>query len=270
MNARTYLIAAAVLSIIFIPLTAFADIVFLKNGKVLKVENVRLEGDQVWFIYEDMKASIPQSKVTRIESDAGVPEIPGNGEINGSGPPPHGKLLSNRIKPSDETSSAAHQQTTPAKKSLVLHKEGLDDLKWGDRAANVDGLETIQTDSALEDVSEYVRPQDALKLGDATLTSVVYAFWRDQLYTVTIWTRGQTNYQALRNAALEQFGKGIQIDRSSEGYLWSDGPTDVMLEYSEEDQYGMLWMRCKELDRKFKLSKLSGQTSYIRLLKSRN
>ncbi len=243
MNVRTYLYAAAVLSLIFTPRTAFADMVFLKNGKELKVEKAWQEGDQVWFIYQDMKASIPQSKVTRIESGSGDPK----------------------------NSSVPDQQSNiPAKRSLVLHKEGLGDLKWGDRVANVADLEIKQTDSGLKEVLEYVRPQDALKLGDAKLTSVVYAFWRDQLYTVTIWTRGQANYHSLRNAAFAQFGNGTRIDRSGEAYLWSDGPSDVMLEYSKEDQHGMLWMRCKELDRKFKLSQLSGHTSYIRLIKSRN
>ena len=129
MNARTFLYATAVLVLIFTPRAAFADMVFLKNGKVLKVEKARLEGDQVCFIYEDMKASIPQSKVTRIESDSGtadnsgVPENQGNAEIKGSDPPTDWKLLPNRIKPSAETSASAHQQTPPAKKSLVLHKE---------------------------------------------------------------------------------------------------------------------------------------------------
>jgi hypothetical protein len=190
-----------------------------------------------------MKASIPQSKVTRIESGSGDPK-------NASVPD--------------------QQSNIPAKRSLFLHKEGLGDLKWGVRVADVADLEIKQTDSGLKEVLEYVRPQDALKLGDAKLTSVVYAFWRDQLYTVTIWTRGRANYHALRNAAFEQFGNGIRIDRSGESYLWSDGPSDVMLEYSREDQHGMLWMRSKELDRKFKLSQLSGHTSYIRLIKSRN
>ncbi|MBT8366014.1 MAG: hypothetical protein KJP23_15055, partial [Deltaproteobacteria bacterium] len=148
MNVRTYLYAAAILSLIFTPRTAFADMVFLKNGKELKVEKAWQEGDQVWFIYQDMKASIPQSKVTRIES--------GSGDQKNSSVP-------------------GQQPNIPAKRFLVLHKEGLGDLKWGDRVADVADLEIKQTDSGLKEVLEYVRPQDALKLGDAKLTSVVYA-----------------------------------------------------------------------------------------------
>ena len=244
MNTRIYINAAAVLFSVFMPLTVFADILFLKNGKELMVQKAWLEGDQVCFIYQDIKASIPQIKVMRIKSDSG------NSAKSGV--------------------SAIQSLADSDKKYLVLNKDGLGDLKWGDRVANVGGLEIKPTDSGFKEVLEYVRPQDPLKLGDAQLTSVVYAFWRNQLYTVTIWTQGQADYLALRHAVFEKFGEGIKIDRPGEGYLWSDGPSDVMLEYSEENQHGMLWMRSKELDRKFKLSRLSGHTSYIRLMKSKN
>ena len=244
MKSRKYLFAAAVLFTVSMPLTVIADILLLKNGKELIVEKAWLEGDQVCFIYQDMKASIPQTKVTRIKSESG-----------------------------NSDNSGVHAVKNPAgpdKIYLVLNENGLGDLKWGDRVANIGGLEIRPTDSGLKEVLEYIRPQDPLKLGDAQLISVVYAFWRNQLYTVTIWTQGQANFLALRNAVFDKFGKGIKINRPGERYLWSGGPSDVMLEYSKKDQQGMLWMRSKELNRKFKLSQLSGHTSYIRLMKSRN
>ena len=265
MNARKYLIATAALSIVITSMTAFGDVVLLKNGKILEVERAWQEGDQIWFVYQDMKASIPQSKVTRIESDSGDPENQINAEIQESGAPSAQKTLSNL-----NDRKAADHPSGRNKTPLVLHEEGLGDLKWGDKAANVKGLKIRYADSGLKDVVEYIRPHDALILGEATLTSVVYAFWRNQLYTITVWTRGHANYLALRKAAFEHFGDGIQVDRSGKEYLWSNDHSDVMLEYAEADQYGMLWMRCKELDRKYKLSQLSGHTSYIRLMKSKN
>ena len=140
----------------------------------------------------------------------------------------------------------------------------------GVRVDNVEGLEKRQEDPDLAEVTEYVRQQDSLQIGDAALTSAVYAFWRDQLYTVTLWTQGAENYKALLSRVFEQFGEGIQPDRSNQKYLWSDDTTDMMLTYSDESEQGMLWMRGKKLDRKFKLSKLSGPASYLKLMKSRN
>jgi hypothetical protein len=42
-----------------------------------------------------------------------------------------------------------------------------------------------------------------------------------------------------------------------------------MLEYVKEGEYGMLWMRSRDLDRKLKLSKYDASISYIKWLTSR-
>ena len=274
MNTRAYLSTTIFLLLICISPTAFADLIVLKNGNHLKVEKAWQEDDQVWFMFGDMQASIPLSKVTRIKSDSsnlansGTPANQSDARTNGSHSQTAEKILPNQIKLTAEISDDPQQLTPSTKKPLVLRKDGFGDLKWATRLSHVKGLEIKQTDSGLKDVIEYVRPQDALKLGDATLQSVVYAFWRDKLYTVTIWTQGQENYDALRDTVFNQFGKGTRIDGSSEKYLWSDAATDVMLKYAIDGQYGMLWMRCKELDRKLKLSKLNGHTSFLKWMKS--
>ena len=273
MNSRTWLIATVFfLYLYFIPPTTLADTVFLKNGNTLKVEKAWLENDLVWLIFSDMNASIPQSKVTRIESDSsnpaksGTPDNRSNAEIDASQPAEN--MRPNPIKKTAGTSTEPHQLTPSTKKPLFLHQDGLVDMKWGSMLASISGLEIKQTDSELKDVIEYVRPGDSLILGDAILKSVIYAFWRNQLYTVSIWTQGRENYHALRDSAINHFGKGTRMDGSSERYLWSDSNTDVMLKYTRDDQYGLLWMRGKELDRKSKLSKFKGHASYLKRMKS--
>ena len=244
MKPGLYFIAAVYLCLNLMALPALADTVFLKNGKTLKVETSWQEGDQIYFIYSDMKASIPQSKVVRIEkappkpTKSGSPENQGNADLKGTEEP------------------------------LVFRKNGLGDLKWGSRLANIRGLEIKQTESGLIDVIEYVRPKDPLKLGDTDLKTVVYAFWRDKLYTISIWTEGQKNFNGLRDSAITQFGKGTRIDGSSKRYLWTNDTTDVMLKYNQDGQYGLLWMRCKELNRKLKLSKLKNHASFLKRMKS--
>lgn len=274
MNSRTCFIATVFIYLHFILPTALADTVFLKNGNALKVEKAWQEDDQVWFILSDMKASIPQSKVTRIESDASNPAKPAapenrsNAEMHASQSQPALKMPPNQIIKTAGAASGPQQSSLSTRKPLVLRIDGLADMKWGATLTSVRGLEIKQADSGLQDVIEYVRPNDSLKLGGATLKTVVYAFWRNQFYTVSIWTQGQENYKALRDAAFHQFGKGTRIDGSIEKYLWSDSHTDVMLKYTSDGQYGLLWMRNKKLDRKFKLSKLNGHTSYLKQLKS--
>jgi len=274
MNARICFIATVLLSAYFILPTALADTVHLKNGNALKVENSWQEDGQVWFIFHGMKASLPQSKVVRIEKGVGnpakpaVPENRSTTEIEAARLQPAAKTPPTRPIKTAGTSAAGQPLPQPTIKPLVLCKDGLADLKWGCTRASLSGLELKPTDSGLKDVTEYVRPNDLLKLDGATLITAVYAFWRDQFYTVSIWTRGREDFMALRDKVFEHFGPGSRIDGADEKYLWSNSTTDVMLKYTHDDQYGLLWMRAKELDRKLKLSQLNSHTSYLRRLKT--
>lgn len=276
MNARTYAITTVVVFMILLPLTARADILHLKNGRELKVEKAWQESDQVWFILQGLKVSIPQSKVVRIESGGGVAEKSGTPEYQS----PAG-IKQNRLQPANDVApnqikqqpagsvSAAQYRQRPTDQGLVLRKDGFNDLKWGVRLSGLKGLVQRSIDSGLDDVMEYVRPADVLKLGAAALTAVIYSFWRDQLYTVTIWAQGPANYNALRAAVFKQFGQAAQIEGAGERVLWSEGPTEAMLKYENENQYGLLWMRSADLERKLELAKLNSPTSYLKWMKSR-
>jgi hypothetical protein len=274
MNSKKNLIVTVLLSLYFFLPVALADTVHLKNGNAIKVEKSWQEDGQVWFIFHGMKASLPQSKVVRIEKGAGHRakrarlENHSTIEITAARPQPAKKTLPPQIIKTAGTSAASQQLPLSTKKALVLCKDGLADMKWGATRATVRGLEIKQTDSGLKDVIEYVRPNDSLKLGGATLITVVYAFWRDQLYTVSIWTQGREDFKALRDPVFKVFGKGTRIDGSGEKYLWSNSSTDIMLKYTSDDQYGLLWMRDKKLDRKLKLSQLNGHTSYLKRMTS--
>lgn len=275
MNIRAYICTAVFLFFICIPSAVLADLIIFKNGNELKVEKAWLEDDQVCFIFNKLKASIPQSKIARIDNDSKKPVKSATPNNHGSTAKtnlrvqPDDKFLTNKAVLKTTKFAVDQQKTNLAKMSPPLRPDGIGDLKWGAHAADVSGLRQKHTDSGLKDVVEYLRPKDGLKLGEAELTSIVYAFWRDRLYTVTLWTRGPSNYKALRQKAFDRFGRGSRPDAATERYLWSNGDTDMMLKYTNEDQYGFLWMRGKEIDRKFKLSRLSGHTSYLRWMKSR-
>ena len=258
MNTRAYIRTAAFIFFICLPSTILADLIILKNGNQLKVEKAWLEDDQVCFIYEELEASIPQNKILQIYADSEKP-------IKSSEPDNHVSTVSTnlRVLPTDQRKLNRTKQSPP------LRPDGIGDLKWGTHATSISGLQQKQTDSGLKDVVEYIRPNDGLKLGEAELTSIVYAFWRNQLYTVTIWIQGPSNYKALRQKAFDHFGRGSRPDDAAEKYLWTNSDTDLMLKYTNEDQNGFLWMRGKDMDRKFKLSRLSSHTSYLRWMKSR-
>ncbi len=275
MKSGKKFIQTVVIFIFFIVPLAFADTVVLKNGRELRVEKTWPEGDQLCFIFHGLKAGIPQSRISRIENDSDdrnktiARKKKTKGDLKRISHTSAENL--SRSQPEDtvqmtlNTSGAA----IPTESNSALRKDGFCDLQWGRRVSGVDGLKKRQTISDLDDVVEYVRPKDFLKIGDAALQSVIYAFWRDQLYTVTIWTKGYSNFTALRAAVFKEFGPSIRNDADRERYLWSDAISDIMLEYIQDGRYGMLWLRSKEMDRQSRSSQLKGHASYLKWMKSK-
>jgi hypothetical protein len=276
MKSNKKFILTVIISIFFIVTAAFADTVVLKNGRELKVERTWQEGDQLCFIFHGMKAGIPHNKIMRIESDSDdrnktIIRKDGN-KADLKRRDRESAEDSNRSQPEDTLQMAisASGAAIPTEPCSALRKDGFCDLQWGRKVSSVDGLKKKQTVSDLDDVIEYIRPKDLLKIGDAALESVIYAFWRDQLYTVTVWTAGYSNFTALRDAVFKEFGPGIRNDSTRERYLWSDAISDIMLDYIQDGRYGMLWLRSKEMDHQCRSSQLKGHASYLKWMRSRD
>jgi len=234
---RRYLIPTIIFCMAVFSLSVRADEVVLKTGKKFEVEKVWRENGQIWIVFHGLRVSIPQSKVERIESDSD------------SGP---GNLGLKKDQ------------------NWIFPGEIFPDLRWGTKISAVKGLEKVQGPDKQDGVAEYLLKKENLKFGPAALSSIHCAFWRDRLYMVTIRTKNQSNFIALRDEVFRLFGKGLRVDPSIEKYLWTAVPNDMMLQYSKDGQQGLLWLRSSEIDRKLKLSKISGHASYLKLIKSRN
>jgi hypothetical protein len=219
------------------PLFSHADTIILKDGTRLETKRSWEKNGKLIFYMEDLVTSINKSDVERIEKTNSDQKVP-----------PHFE------KTEDADFGAS---------------DGFRDLPWGSKLSDIAGMVKTKTDTGLAGVVEYIRPNDVLRIGKAELTNIIYSFWHDQLYTVTIWTQNNSNYKALRSAAFERFGEGSRGNESIERYIWSDRLTDRMLEYVKEGEHGMLWMRSRDLNRKLKLSKYDASISYIKWLRSR-
>jgi hypothetical protein len=292
---------------VLIPWLAFADIIVFHSGKPMEVEQAWEEGDKIFFYLKGFKASISKQEVLRIERKIiGRGDSSGNSKKTKS---PSAKVADiakkdsrqakvntspqQRLPPKPPEITLNHSKTRITKKDTssakvnkspkqMLHskppkitldhseQEGFRDLNWGANLAALKNFVELKSDTGLAEVKEYIREGDKLKLGDADLKSIVYSFWRDQFYTVTVWTEGKTNYISLRNEAFKKFGTGQRSDQSLERYLWSDASTDRMLKFMKDTQVGMLWMRSKKIDRRYKLTKLNVPSSYLKSMKSRD
>ena len=218
------------------PLFSHADTITLKDGTRLETKRSWEKNGKLIFYMEDLVASINKRDVARIEKTN----------------------IDQKVPPHFEKAEDADFGTS----------DGFRDLPWGSKLSEA-GMVKAESDTGLAGVVEFVRPHDLLRIGEAELTNIIYSFWHDQLYTVTIWTQNYSNYEALRSAAFERFGEGSRRNESIERYIWSDRLTYRMLEYVKEGEYGMLWMRSRDLDRNLKLSKYDASISYIKWLRSR-
>jgi hypothetical protein len=217
---------------------AYADTIRLKDGTILETKRSWEKNGKLMFYMEDQVTSIPKDDIVQIDKTH-----------------------------SDQKATLHFEKTADADFGIP---DGFRDLVWGSKLSDITGMLKTETDTGLAGVVEFVRPNDVLKIGEAKLARIIYSFWHDQLYTVTIWTQNESNYKALRRAVFKRFGEGSRQKASIERYIWSDRLTDRMLEFIKESEYGLLWMRSRDLDKKLKLSKYDAPISYIKWLRSRD
>ncbi|MGD9112158.1 MAG: hypothetical protein PVI77_07390 [Desulfobacterales bacterium] len=274
MYLKLILINLIVQFLIFLPTLTQAETIVLKSEKQIIVEKSWEEDNHIWFIFQGMKACIPKHEVKKIVHNdpkqgqkASLPKVKKNNFVSN---------VSRPTKTSTRTQTEQPDQVTPSPQDTAsqpnittcFRKDGFRDLRWGVNVSTVSGLQKRAVETGLDDVIEYDRPSDPLKIGNVELFSIIYAFWKDELYTVTIWTQGQSNYMQLRDRVFAQYGQGYRCQQYPERYLWSEGLTDMMLRYDETHQQGALWLRSRELDRKYKLSKMNGHTTYLKWMNS--
>jgi hypothetical protein len=276
MTPRKYILPAIFASLALLSFPARADVVVLKTGKKVVVEKVWREDGKIWIFYQGMKASIPQSKVERIESASKI-------DPEKSNPQKEAKLDVKNVTTSSPPSTSRQQtkhaaQSTSMPPPVEINKDQrlifpdgvLSELRWGTKITESNGLVKVLEAVEQDGVAEYQQKKEKLTFGQAELSSINLAFWRDRLYMLTIGTEGRSNFTALRGEVFRQFGRGLRTDPALERYLWTKEPNDIMLQYSEDGQQGLLWLRSSELDRQYKLSQIKSPASLLKWMKSRN
>lgn len=124
--------------------------------------------------------------------------------------------------------------------------DGFRGLKWGTDISTLSDMEYHKTGG---DIQIYVKKNDELKMGKATLEKIEYDFWRGKFYGVHIYTRGYTNWVALKNAVFKKYGKGFQGNKNIEKYDWSGKKTEMMLNYFKSSENGTFIMFSIEMEK---------------------
>lgn len=271
-----YIILAIFSITALFPGPARADVVVLKTGKKVEVEKVWRENGKIWIVYQGMRASIPRGKVERIESKSKKDPDKVNSRKKArpdakelTSPPPRSPSIQQTRHTAQSTPMPSQAESNEDQRR-IFPDGPLDNLLWGTNITEIRGLTKILDAAEQEGVAEYGQETIEIKFGQAELSSINYAFWRDRLYMLTILTKGRANFTALRGEVFRQFGRGLRTDPKLERYLWTEGPNDILLQYSKDGQQGLLWLRSSELDRQYKLSQIRSPASFLNWMKSRN
>jgi hypothetical protein len=166
-------------------------------------------------------------------------------------PPPGSKPTPGRPAPPDRIPQL-QVANPPATPSIPSNRSVFRDLAWGMRPSSMPGLLLSQTNPAYGGVDEFFYPEEDLKLGEAPLNGIVYGFWQNRLYTITIWADGRPRYEKLRRWVIDTYGSGHQRKKEVERRIWYGDGSDRLLEFDETLNTGIFWMRSQKLHARIK------------------
>ncbi|MBN1254920.1 MAG: hypothetical protein JXA50_06575 [Deltaproteobacteria bacterium] len=115
-------------------------------------------------------------------------------------------------------------------------------IKWG---TNIHSLPEMKFDtgSHIIPIKSYVRENDILMVGDASLSSVSYVFYKDQFCESNIRFQGWDNFYKIKQTAFSIYGEGEKTNEFIEKFRWEGPNVIVHLEYSEKTEKGfMSWV----------------------------
>ena len=120
--------------------------------------------------------------------------------------------------------------------------DGFRGIKWGTDISTLKAMNHVRTDPSYGSVEFYTRKWDELRIGDAQLYNIEYAFWKGKFASVWIYSIGYANWLDLRDATVARFGEGYQPHRYLEQYLWYGSSTMILLQYNQIRREGTLCM----------------------------
>jgi len=263
---------SAVITLTLLPALSSADTIVLKDGQSVEAEKVNEREGNIIFFLHGLKMRVPKDAVVRVvktHNAASAPPAIIRGNIAEERSTPGRIVPAKKATTIDPLPTEEPSDDQPQKNRPEIRWSGFRDLRWSIGPSTFGPLKEVESAAVQEGIKEYVRENEDLKMGKARLDSIVYSFWRHQLYALTILISGQANYRALRNEAFNRFGVGLKRDQNRERYFWSDLYSDRILKYDEAEQSGLFWMRSKELDRRYQNSQIKTPSTDLKAGKHR-
>lgn len=110
-------------------------------------------------------------------------------------------------------------------------------IEWGTDYHELKGLTKVSTQS---DLDYYTKRDEEMTIGDARLEMVVYIFYEKKLCGAILNFKSSSNFQIIKTALFDRYGKGYQANRYDEKYRWSGTNVNISLEYDDITRKGMV------------------------------
>lgn len=130
-------------------------------------------------------------------------------------------------------------------------KNGFRDYKFGDSLSKFTNLNLV--DASKDSTTRfYTKTDDKLKIGENDVV-IAYVFFKGQLSTVVIKTKGYSNSRGVLKTLEELYGKGDQSNQYIEKYYWFGGVVTASYNENSVTNDATVYIRSK------KFSELSKQ-----------
>ena len=127
--------------------------------------------------------------------------------------------------------------------------DGYNGVKWQTRLSSLERMKHIRTDPTHGGIAFYVRDGDTFKLENGKQKAVQYGFWKERFYVAVVNTKGQEEFEALKETVFKKFGVGAKPFTNREEYLWVGKHAVMALQYDENFKSGTLYLRCDSMTR---------------------
>ncbi len=181
------------------------------------------------------------------------------GSTRSSSPPPVEPSVSmpepSRLAGSQQqtkTSASRSQQPHAPTAQSTVSGTGLDGIQWQMRPADLQGIIKTSTEDLYGGIDQYQFAKNHPKFGRVALDGLLFGFWRNSLYSITCWIAGRPGYERLKAEVLDVYGTERQNRAGLERFIWRDPTSDRFLEFDDQLNTGIFWMRSRELDSRIK------------------
>lgn len=79
----------------------------------------------------------------------------------------------------------------------------------------------------------YKRKNDKLKIGDADLTQIGYALYKEKFYGIIIFSKGSDNFSILKEIFIQNYGSYYQENKYIDEYYWKFDSVFISLSYNQ-------------------------------------